>query len=211
MVTAIDVTSDGGVLTGSSLGTISFMDLSSDSKTFQKFQSTINNAAVHLLCMLGDRTGFGSIDIDNNVEIRSCQNKEIVERCQPEQKINCVTSIDKKSLLFGCNNGELLLLSLLEDGSNYELHRHKAYSEAVTQVKRREETSRFFVSGSARGLVNLWYVPNKNVWTRLWSHNIGSSRPITAITFVPNAEDILIGSSGSEVTLSALYNSLIGR
>ena len=59
----------------------------------------------------------------------------------------------------------------------------------------------FFVSESVSGSVKFWYV-TKTVppfWPN-WSHDNVHPHLITALAFVPDSEDIVVGSYGSEVS-----------
>ena len=215
IVTAIDITSNGKLaLTGSSSGTLSLMNLTS-CQVVETFTTTEAGVGVRLVCILSDETRFVFVDQANRVELRDFNNKEAELRLdQPAVKVTCITTLGVDYVLLGCENGELLLFNLNVKQYMYE---HQAHSEAVSQVKSDAASLLHFVSGSASGCVKLWYVSktresgstSQNInslfcslggakftplWSLVWSHDNVYPHPITALTFVPDSKDIVIGS-----------------
>ena len=213
--TAIDITSNGKLaLTGSSSGTLSLMNLKS-SQVVETFATTEAGVGVRLVCILSDETRFVFVDQANRVELRDFNNKEAeLLLDQPAVKVTCITTLGVDYVLLGCENGELLLFNLNVKQYMYE---HQAHSEAVSQVKSDAASLLHFVSGSASGWVKLWYVSktresgrmSQNInslfcclggttftplWSLVWSHDNVYPHPITALTFVPDSKDIVIGS-----------------
>lgn len=200
IVTAIDITSDGLLaLSGSSSGTLSLMNLES-STIVQMFEKTKDGAGIRFVSVLKDDASFVFIDEANRVEIRSFNNND-VGLCvgQPPAEVTSVTPLDSTSVLFGLDNGEVSLFDFVE----HRMQNYQAHSEAVTQLESRQEDShkKEFVSGSSSGSVKLWSVTKTDppLWTEIWSHDHVHAHPITAMAFVPDSQDILIGSYGCKV------------
>ena len=199
MVTAIDITSNGQfALTGSNSGTLSLMNLES-SQIVQVFEKTKDGAGIRLVSVLKDDASFVFIDEANRVEIRTFNNNDAgLYVGQPDAKVTSVTPLDLSCVLFGFDNGELSLFDYVEQ----HMHNHQAHSEAVTQLESRPKKSfLYFVSGSSSGSVKLWFVTKTSppLWTEIWSHDNVHPHLITALAFVPDSQDILIGSYGNEV------------
>ena len=114
---------------------------------------------------------------------------------QPHVKVTCITTLGLNYVLIGCENGELLLFNLHLKQYQYELHAH---SEAVSQVKcnRKDIFPNHFSSGSVSGSVKLWKfvetVPPS--FMLVWSHDKIHPNAITALAFVPDSDDIVVGS-----------------
>ena len=215
IVTAIDISSDGElVLSGSSSGTLSLINLESE-EVVETFGTTEAGVGVRLVCILSDEARFVFVDQANRVKLRDFNNKEAeLLLDQPAVKVTCITTLGVDYVLLGCENGELLLFNLNVKQYMYE---HQAHSEAVSQVKSDAASLLHFVSGSACGCVKLWYVSktresgstSQNInslfcslplWSQVWSHDNVYPHPITALTFVPDSKDIVIGSFyGSKV------------
>ena len=195
IVTAIDIMSNGKlVLSGSSSGTLSVMNWESYS-AIKTFGTSEAGVGVRLVCILSDETRFVFVDQTNKVELRDFNNKEAeLLLDQPAVKVTCITALGVDYVLLGCENGELLLFNLHVKQKNYK---HQAHSEDVSQVKSDPASLLHFVSGSASGGVKLWYVTETLplLWSQIWSHDNVYPHPITALTFVPDSEDIVIGSS----------------
>ena len=201
-ITAIDITSNGQfVLSGSSSGTLSLMDLES-SGVVQMFEKTKDGAGIRLVSVLKDDASFVFIDEANRVEIRTFNN-DVVHVSQPNAKVTSVTSLGLSCVLFGFDNGELSLF----DYDEQHKYNHQAHSEAVTQLESRPKKSfLYFASGSSSGSVKLWFVTKTGLWKEIWSHDKVHPHPITALAFVPDSKDILIGSYGNEVcSQSTMY------
>ncbi|CAB3979378.1 WD40 repeat domain-containing [Paramuricea clavata] len=194
IVTAIDITSNGKlVLTGSSSGTLSLVSLE-DYQAVETFATTEAGVGVRLVCILSDEARFVFIDQTNRVELRDFYNKEVeLLLDQPAVKVTCITALGVDYVLLGCENGELSLFNLYVKQKNYK---HQAHSKAVSQVKSVPVSLLHFVSGSASGCVKLWYVTETvpPLWSQIWSHDNVYPHPITALTFVPDSGDIVIGS-----------------
>jgi WD40 repeat protein len=194
IVTAIDVTPNGKLaLTGSSSGTLSLTTWDSR-QLVEKFTTTEAGVGVRLVCILSDEARFVFVDQTNRVELRDLNNKEAeLLLDQPAVKVTCITTFGVGYVLLGCENGELLLFNLHVKQYKYG---HQAHSEAVSQVKSDPANLLHFVSGSASGCVKLWYITETVPpwWSQVWSHDNVCPLPITALTFVPDSEDILIGS-----------------
>ena len=199
IVTAIDITSDGLLaLSGSSSGSLSLMNLES-STIVQMFEKTKDGAGIRFVSVLKDDASFVFIDEANRVEIRSFNNND-AGLCvgQPAAEVTSVTPLDSTSVLFGFDNGELSLFDFVE----HRMQNYQAHSEAITQLKNRQRGSfLYFVSGSSSGSVKLWFVTKTDppLWKEIWSHDHVHLHPITALAFVPDSQDILIGSYGCEV------------
>jgi WD40 repeat protein len=200
IVTAIDITLNGKlVLTGSSSGTLSLMNLDSF-EVVQTPGKTEAGVGIRLVCILSDEARFVFVDEANRVELRDFNNKEAeLLLDQPAVKVTSITTHGVDYVLLGCENGELLLFNLHVKQYKYK---HQAHSEAVSQVESDPAgVIHFFVSGSASGCVKLWYV-SKTVpplWSQIWSHDDVYPHPITALAFVPHSEDIVIGSFDDKV------------
>ena len=215
IVTAIDILSKEKLaLTGSSSGTISLFNFDSR-QIVETFATTEAGVGVRLVCILRDEARFVFVDQANRVELRYFNNKEAALLLdQPAVKVTCITTYDVDYVLLGCENGELLLFNL--HGKQY-MYEHQAHSEAVSQVKSDAASLLHFVSGSVSGCVKLWYVSktresgstSQNInslfcclggakftplWSLVWSHDNVYPHPITALTFLPDSEDIVIGS-----------------
>ena len=214
IVTAIDITSSGKLaLTGSSSGTLSLTDW--EGMVVKTFGTSEAGVGVRLVCILSDDARFVFVDQANRVELRDFSNKEAeLLLDQPAVKVTCITTLGVDYVLLGCENGELLLFNLNVKQYMYE---HQAHSEAISQVKSDAASLLHFVSGSASGGVKLWYVSktresgstSQNInslscslggakftlwWSLVWSHDNVYPHPITALTFVPDSKDIVIGS-----------------
>lgn len=198
IVTAIDITSNGKfALTGSCSGTLSLVNLES-SEIVQTFAKTEAGVGIRLVSLLSDDDRFVFVDEANRIELRTINNNEAgVELVQPDVEVTCIARLGFNYILLGCENGELLLYDCV--GNEY--FKHQAHLEAVSKVRSHPSNEfLFFVSGSVSGSVKFWFV-TKTVppfWSQIWSHNV-HQHPITAIAFVPNSEDIVVGSYGSEV------------
>ncbi|CAB4006811.1 WD40 repeat domain-containing [Paramuricea clavata] len=195
IITAIDITTDGKlVLSGSSSGTISLVDLKS-SNVVQTFGVTEAGVGIRLVSVLSDVAHFVFVDEGNRVVLRTFNNKEAeLVLDQPAVKVTCITTHSGKYVFLGCENGELLLFDIYATQYKYN---HQAHSEAVSQVKSNPTGFlHLLVSGSASGRVTLWCV-SKTVpplWSQIWSHDNVYPHLIADVAFVPHSEDIVIGS-----------------
>ena len=202
----MDITSNGQfVLSGSSSGTLSLMDLES-SGIVQMFEKTKDGAGIRLVSVLKDDASFVFIDESNRVEIRKFNKNDAgLHVGQPDVKVTSVTPLGLSCVLFGFDNGKLSLFDYVEQ----HMHNHQAHSEAVTQLESHSKKSfLYFVSGSSSGSVKLWFVTKTTppVWTKIWSRDNVHPHPITVLAFVPDSQDILIGSYGNEVcSQSTMY------
>jgi WD40 repeat protein len=171
------------------------------SKIVQTFAKTEAGVGIRLVSALRNHGKFVFVDEANRIELRTFNNNNEVglELVQPDVQVTCITTLGLNYILLGCENGEVLLYDHV---GHYECYKHKAHSEAVSQVKSHPSSEfLFFVSGSASGSVKFWYVA-KTVppfWSQIWSHDNVHLHPITALAFVSNSEDIMVGSCGSEV------------
>ena len=201
IVTAIDITSDGKLaLSGSSSGTISLVNLESF-QVVQTFASTRpEGVGIRLVSVLGNDASFVVVDEENTAELRSFSNfNDAKVLGKPSVKLNCVTPLGSKYILFGCENGELLLFNYFD---MVEPYKHKAHDEAVTQVESHpQDEFLYFASGSKNGTVKLWYVTETAppVWSQIRSYEKVHSHPITALAFLPGSNDIVCGSYGDDV------------
>ena len=190
IVTAIDITSNGrSVLTGSSSGTLSLVDLKC-SKISQTFPNTESGVGIRFVCVLSDNARFVVVDQANRVSLRTFDDIEArIELGQPDVQVTCVTALGLNYVFLGCDDGKLLWFYL-----NYEsLGKVQAHSNAISQVRGDvEDPFLRFVSGSFGGSVKLWNI-RKNLPTLMWSHDNIYSAPITALAFVPRSNDIIIG------------------
>jgi WD40 repeat protein len=199
IVTAIDITSNGKfALTGSSSGTLSLVNLES-SEIVQRFAKAEARAGIRFVCLLSDNTRFVFVDEANRIEMRRTFNDESNnnELVQTDVKVTCIAGLGLNYVMLGCENGEILLYDFVVN----KYFKHPVHLEAVSKVKSHPSSEfLFFVSGSASGAVKFWYVAKTDppFWSQIWSHNV-HQHPITAIAFVPNCEDIVVGSYGSEV------------
>ena len=190
IVTAIDITSNGkSILTGSSSGTLSLVDLEC-SKISQTFAKTESGVGIRFVCVLSDNVRFVFVDEANRVELRTFDNNEAgIELVQSNVQVTCITALGLNSILLGCDDGKLLCF-YLNDKSQSKL---QAHSDSISQVRGDlEDPFRRFVSGSIGGSVNLWNV-EKDLPTLMWSHDNIYSAPITVLEFVPSSDDIIIG------------------
>ena len=200
IVTAIDITSNGKfALSGSSSGTLSLMNLES-SKIVQSFAKTEDGIGIRLVSVLRSHDSFVFVDEANRIELRTFNNNGVeLQLGQPAVKVTCVTPLGLNYILFGYENGELLLYDYVEQ---YEYKHHEAHSGAVSQVESHPNNEFLvFISGYACGSVKFWYVA-KTVppfWRQIWSHDNVHPHPITALAFVPGFDDIVVGSYGNEV------------
>ena len=186
-------------MSGSSSGTMSLVNLES-SNVVQTFANGQSGVGIRLVSVLRNDASFVFVDEANKVEFRNFDNGAGLVLGQPAAKVTSVTPLGLNHILFGCENGELLLLDYFE-GINNE-YKHQAHNEAVTQVKSHPSNDfLYFASGSASGSVKLWYVTKTvpPVWSQMWSHDNVHQHPITALTFVPHSEDVVSGSYGNEV------------
>ncbi len=202
IVTAVDITSNGKLaLSGSSSGTISLVNLES-SNIVQTFANTKTGVSIRFVCVLRNDTHFVSVDEENLVKLKGFgENQAALVLSQPAVKVTCITSLGVNFVSFGCENGELVLFNL--HGKQYK---YQAHTEAVSQVRSdARDFSLRFVSASASGSLKLWNVVTETVPPSLrpiWSHNNIHPNTITCTAFVPDSEDIVIGSSyGSKVCL----------
>ncbi|XP_046844973.1 uncharacterized protein LOC124438807 isoform X2 [Xenia sp. Carnegie-2017] len=196
VITAIDITKDGKfVLTGSSLGTISLVNLGT-SKVVQKFNNTESGEGVRLISMLSNDLSFIIVDEANRVELRNFSNSsEKVPLGQPGAKVKCVSPVGLQYILLGCDNG--ILLFFHHQKNNPTEYLKSAFKESVTQVQGHPNTEYlYFAAGTQCGSVKLWYVekstPPKLI--EIWSHDQVHQYPITALAFIHGAEDVLCGS-----------------
>ncbi|XP_046845637.1 apoptotic protease-activating factor 1-like [Xenia sp. Carnegie-2017] len=196
VITAIDITKDGKfALTGSSLGTISLVNLGS-SKVVQKFNNTESGEGVRLISMLPNDLNFIIVDEANRVELRNFSNScEKVPLGQPGAKVNCVAPLGLQYILLGCDNG--ILLYFHHQKNNPTEYPKYAFKESVTQVQGHpNEEYLYFAVGTQCGSVKLWFVekstPPKLI--EIWSHEKVHLHPITALAFMHGAEDVLCGS-----------------
>ena len=198
IVTAIDITSNGKfALTGSCSGTLSLVNLES-SEIVQRFTKAKAGVGIRLVSMLNDDVRFVFVDEENRIESRTINNNETgVDFVQPDVEVTCIAGLGLNYIMIGCENGELVLYDC---GGNRHF-KHQAHFEAVSKIKSHPSNEfLFFVSGSSGGSVKFWYVTKTvpPLWSPIWSHNV-HEYPITAIAFVPNSEDIMVGCYGSEV------------
>ena len=189
IVTAIDITSNGkSILTGSSSGTLSLVDLEC-SKISQTFAKTESGVGIRFVCVLSDNVRFVFVDAANRVELRTFDNNEArIELYQPDVQVTCITALGLNSVLLGCDDGKLLCF-YLNGKSQSKL---QAHSDSISQVRGDLDPFPRFVSGSVGGSVKLWNV-EKNLPTLMWSHDNIYSAPITALAFVPSSDDIIVG------------------
>ena len=190
IVTAIDITSNGkSVLTGSSSGTLSLVDLEC-SKISQTFPNTESGVGIRFVCVLSDNARFVVVDQANRISLRTFDDSEArIELGQPDVQVTCITTLCLKYILLGCDDGKLLCFYL----NGKSLCKFQAHSNSISQVRGDlEDPVRRFVSGSFGGSVKLWKV-DKNLPTLMWSHDNIFSAPITALAFVPRSNDIIIG------------------
>ena len=190
LVTAIDTTSSGkSVLTGSNLGTLSLVHLECP-KIPQTFAKTESGVGVRFVCVLSDNVRFVFVDEANRIELRAFDDNEAsIELGQPDGQVTCIAALGFNYILLGCDDGKLLW-SYLNDKSQCKF---QAHSNAISQVRGDlEDPFRRFVSGSISGSVKLWNV-EKNLQTLMWSHDDIYFAPITALAFVPESNDIIIG------------------
>ncbi|XP_046863829.1 uncharacterized WD repeat-containing protein alr2800-like isoform X2 [Xenia sp. Carnegie-2017] len=196
IITAIDITSDGKfALTGSSLGTISLVNLGT-SKVVQKFNNTESGEGVRLISMLPNDLNFIIVDEENRVELRNFSNSsEKVPLGQPVANVNCVAPLGLQYMLFGCENG--ILLFFHHQKNTLTEYRKFAFKESVTQVQGHPNKEYlYFVAGTQFGSVKLWFVTKSTSpeLIEIWSHDHVHQYPITALAFVHGAEDVVCGS-----------------
>ena len=190
IVTAIDITSNGkSILTGSSSGTLSLVDLEC-SKISQTFAKTESGVGVRFVCVLSDNARFVLVDEANRVELRTVDNNEArIELGQPDVQVTCITALGLNYVLLGCDDGKLPCFYLNEK----TMGKFQAHSNSISQVTGDlEDPFRRFVTGSIDGSVKLWKF-KKNLPTLMWSHDNIYSSPITVLEFVPSSNDIIIG------------------
>ena len=189
IVTAIDITSNGkSVLTGSSSGTLSLVDLEC-SKISQTFPNTESGVGIRFVCVLSDNARFVVVDQANRIELRTFDDIEArIELDQPDVQVTCITVLGLNYVLLGCDDGKLLMFYL-----NYKsLGKVQAHSNSISQVVGDvEDPFLRFASGSFGGSVKLWNI-EKNLPTLMWSHDNIYSAPITALAIVPRSDDIII-------------------
>ena len=198
IVTAIDITSNGkSVLTGSSSGTLSLVDLEC-SKISQTFPNTESRVGIRFVCVLSDNARFVVVDQANRISLRTFDDIEArIELGQPDVQVTCITTLCLKYILLGCDDGKLLCFYL----NDKSLIKFQAHSNAISRVRGDlEDPFRRFISGCIGGSVKLWKV-EKKLPTLMWSHDNIYSAPITALAFVPRSDDIIIGC-GTEVRKS---------
>ena len=203
IVTAIDITSNGKfVLTGSSSGTLSLVDLEC-SKISQTFPNTESGVGIRFVCVLSDNARFVVVDQANRISLRTFDDIEArIELGQPDVHVTCITTLCLKHILLGCDDGKLLWFCLNDISLNdISLNEFQAHSNAISRVRGDlEDPFRRFISGCIGGSVKLWKV-EKKLPTLMWSHDNIYSAPITALAFVPRSDDIIIGC-GTEVRKS---------
>ena len=190
IVTAIDITSNGkSILTGSSSGTLSLVDLDCF-RISQTFAKTESGVGIRFVCVLSDNVRFVFVDETNRIELRTFDDNQAgLELDQPDDQITCITALGSNYILLGFDDGKLLWF-YLNDKSQCKF---RAHSNSISQVTGDlEDPFRRFVSGSIGGSVKLWNVEN-NLRTLMWSHDNIYSGPITALAFVPCSDDIIIG------------------
>ncbi len=195
IITAIDITSNGKlVLSGSSSGTITLVNLES-SNVVQTFAKTETGAGIRFVNVLSDDARFVIVDETNTIEFKTFDNIEAgLVLGKPRLKVTCITTPGLNYVLIGCENGELLLLNLHLKQYQYE---HHAHLEAVSQVKSiPRDISLRFASGSVSGSLKLWKLVEtvSPSFMLLWSHDNIHPTAITAMAFVPNSDEIVIGS-----------------
>ncbi len=170
------------------------MDLES-SNIVQTFAKTEAGVGIRFVNVLSDDASFVFVDETDTIELRTFDNNEDgLVLGQPHVKVTCLTTLGLHYVLIGCENGELLLFNLHLKQHQYKLHAH---SEAVSQVKSNpKDISLRFASGSVSGSVKLWKfvetVPPS--FMLVWSHDKIHLNAITALAFVPDSDDIVIGS-----------------
>ncbi|XP_046844013.1 uncharacterized WD repeat-containing protein alr2800-like isoform X2 [Xenia sp. Carnegie-2017] len=196
IITAIDITSDGKfALTGSSLGTISLVNLGT-SKVVQKFNNTESGEGVRLISMLPNDLSFIIVDKANRVELRNFSNSsEKVPLGQPVAKVNCVAPLGLQYMLLGCEDG--ILLFFHHQKNTRTEYRKSAFKESVTQVQGHPNKEYlYFAAGTQCGSVKLWLVTKSTPpeLIEIWSHDQVHQYPITALAFAHGAEDVLCGS-----------------
>ena len=161
----------------------------------QSFAKTEAGVGIRFVNVLSDDASFVFVDKTNTIELRTFDNNEAgLVLAQPHVKVTCISTLGSHYVLIGCENGQLLLFNLHLKQYQYELHVH---SEAVSQVKSNpRDIFLRFASGSVSGTVKLWRfvetVPPS--FMLVWSHDNIHRNAITALAFVPNSEDIVIGS-----------------
>ena len=166
-----------------------------NSNIVQTFAKTEPGVGIRFVNVLSDDASFVFVDETNTMELRTFDNNKAgIVLGQPHVKVTCITTLGLHYVLIGCESGQLLLFNLHLKHYQYELHAH---SEAVSQVKSNpSDMSLRFASGSASGSVKLWKfvetVPPS--FMLVWSHDNIHPSAITALAFVPNSEDIVIGS-----------------
>ena len=201
IVTAIDITSNGkSVLTGSSSGTLSLVDLEC-SKISQTFPNTESGVGIRFVCVLSDNARFVVVDQANRISLRTFDDIEArIELGQPDVQFTCITTLCLEYILLGCDDGKLLWFYLNDISLNdISVNEFQAHSNAISRVRGDLEDPRF-ISGCFGGSVKLWKV-EKKLPTLMWSHDNIYSAPITALAFVPRSDDIIIGC-GSKVCKS---------
>ena len=166
-----------------------------NSNIVQTFAKTEAGVGIRFVNVLSDDASFVFVDETNTIELRTFDNNKAgLVLGQPHVKVTCITTLGLDYVLIGCENGELLLFNLHLKQYQYKLHAH---SEAVSQVKSNpRDIFLRFASGSVSGSVKLWRfvetVPPS--FMAVWSHDNIHPNAITALAFVPNSEDIVIGS-----------------
>ncbi len=168
------------------------MNLDSSNDTFAKTEAGVG---IRFVNVLSDDANFVFVDETNTMELRTFDNNKAgLVLGQPHVKVTCITTVSLNYVLMGCGNGELLLFNLHLKQYQYKLHAH---SEAVSQVKSNpKDISLRFASGSVSGSVKLWkFVETVQPSSMLvWSHDKIHPNAITALAFVPDSDDIVIGS-----------------
>ena len=193
------------------------------SKIVQSFAKTEAGASIRFVCVLRDDARFVFVDETNIVELRHFDKTNFLTRRkshfvetnivelrhfdkieaivlgQPVVKVTCITALSVNYIVVGCENGELVWFHL-----NVKQYKYidQAHPEAVSQVNsdlRVRPSSLRLVSGSVRGSVKVWNVVRTVPLSRnpIWSHDNIHPDPITSLAFVPDSEDIVIGSCHS--------------
>ena len=169
------------------------------SKIVQSFAKTEAGASILFLCVLRDDARFVFVDEANIVELRHFDKIEAIVLGQPVVKVTCITALSVNYIVVGCENGELVWFHL-----NVKQYKYidQAHPEAVSQVNsdlKLRPSSLRLVSGSVRGSVKVWNVVETVPLSRklIWSHDNIYPDPITSLVFVPDSEDIVIGSCHS--------------
>ncbi len=165
-----------------------------NSNIVQTFAKTEAAVGIRFVNVLSDDASFVFVDETSTMELRTFDNNKAgLVLGQPHVTVTCITTLGLHYVLIGCENGELVFFNLHLEQYQYKLHAH---SEAVSQVKSNpKDISLRFASGSASGSVKLWKfvetVPPS--FMPVWSHDKIHPNAITALAFVPDSDDIVIG------------------